>query len=74
MELLLTGILILAAVAAVITVAKRTASHKFKCNHCSKEFYIKWYKVIFTMHTDNEYELLCPLCNIKDWCTEQPKK
>lgn len=30
-------------------------------------------KVVATEHSDNEYMLVCPYCETKDWCTEQPK-
>lgn len=57
----------------VVLAAKKTASHKFKCRHCSEEFYINWPVVIITEHSDSEYRLVCPFCKTKDWCTQQPK-
>ena len=62
------------AVIIVVILAKRIASHTFKCKHCSKEFNIRWSKVIVTEHSDGEYMLVCPCCKTKDWCTEQPNK
>lgn len=62
------------AVAIVVILAKRIASHTFICKQCSKEFCIKWSKVIVTEHSDNEYLLVCPYCKTKGWCTEQQKK
>lgn len=63
------------AVAAVVisVAAKRIASHSFKCKHCNTEFRIKWPRVIITEHSSDEYKLVCPFCNTKDWCTEQRK-
>ena len=61
------------AIAIIVILAKRISSHTFKCKHCSKEFGIKWFNVIVTMHSDNEYMLTCPHCKTKDWCTEQSK-
>ena len=61
------------AIAIVVILAKRISSHTFRCKHCSKDFGIKWFKVIITEHSDNEYMLTCPHCKTKDWCTEQSK-
>lgn len=62
------------AVAVIVILAKCITSHNFKCKHCSKEFNIKWPKIIVTEHIDNEYMLICPYCKTKDWCIAQPKK
>lgn len=74
MEGLLAVLIPVAAVVIVVISAKCIASHTFKCNHCSKEFHIKWLKVVVTEHSDNEYMMTCPYCNTTGWCTEQPKK
>ena len=74
MEYLFAVLIPVVAVVIVVVVAKRIASHTFKCTHFSKEFKIKWSKVLVTEHSGNEYMLLCPYCNTKDWCTEQPIK
>ena len=74
MEYLFALLVPLVAVAIIVAVSKRIASHTFKCRHCSEEFRIKWWAVISTKHADNEYMLVCPCCNTKDWCTEQVKK
>lgn len=74
MEYLFTVLIPIVAVAIVVILSKRIASHTFKCKRCSKEFNIKWSKVIVTEHSDNEYMLVCPYCETKGWCTEQPKK
>ena len=71
--LFLSLIAVAAAAIAVILAAKSIASHTFKCKHCSGEFGIKWYKVIVTEHSDDEYMLVCPHCQTKGWCTQQPK-
>ena len=65
-----------AVVAAVIVVifAKYIALHTFKCKHCSKEFKLKWWTVVVSEHSGNEYMQVCPYCKTKDWCTELPKK
>ena len=62
------------AVGMVVILAKRTASHTFRCGHCSREFKIKWSKAVVAEHSDNEYMLVCPHCKTKGWCTEQLKK
>ena len=74
MEYLFAVLIPIVAVAIVVILAKRIASHSFKCKHCSKEFNIKWSKVVITEHSGNEYLLVCPYCKTKDWCTEQPTK
>ena len=74
MEYLFTLLIPIVAVTIVVILAKHIASHTFKCKHCSKEFHIKWSKVIVTEHFDNEYMLVCPHCKTKDWCAEQTIK
>ena len=74
MEYLFAVLIPAVAVVIVVVVAKCIASHTFKCKHCSKEFKIKWSKVLVTEHSGNEYMLVCPNCKTKDWCTEQPIK
>ena len=74
MEYLVTLLIPAIAVTVVVILAKRIASHTFKCKHCTKEFHIKWSKVIVTEHFDNEYMLVCPHCKTKDWCAEQTIK
>lgn len=74
MEHVLTVLIPAIAVTIVVISAKHIASHTFQCKHCSKEFKIKWSKVIVTEHSDKEYLLVCPYCKTKDWCTEQSKQ
>ena len=74
MELLSAVLIPIVAATIVVILAKRIASHTFKCKHCSKEFRIKWSKVIVTEHSDDEYMLVCPYYKPKDWCTERPAK
>ena len=73
MKYLLTALILIAAATIIVILARRVASHTFKCKHCSREFNIKWSRVVVTEHSDNEYMLVCPYCETKDWCTEQPK-
>ena len=74
MEYLFSALVPALAVAIVVIVAKRIASHVFRCRHCSNEFYITWSKVAFTEHSGNEYMLKCPYCKAKDWCVQQRGK
>jgi len=74
MKYLLTALILIAAAAIIVILAKRIASHTFRCRHCSKDFNIKWTRVVVTEHSDNEYMLVCPYCETKDWCTQQPKQ
>lgn len=64
---------ILAAVIAMIIIAKKMSKKLFKCKHCSKEFNINWTELAFATHSDNEYSLECPYCNKKE-CTIQNKE
>lgn len=73
MEYVLTALIPIVAVVIVVILAKRIASHSFQCKHCSKEFRIKWSKVIVTEHSGNDYMLVCPNCKTKSWCAKQPK-
>ena len=74
MDYLFTLLILMVAVTTVVILAKRIASHTFKCKNCSEEFNISWTKVIVTEHSDNEYMLVCPCCKTKGWCTEQLTK
>ena len=73
MEYVFTVLIPVIAVVTVIILSKRIASHTFRCKHCSKEFNVRWSKIIVTTHNGDEYKLLCPYCKTKDWCVEQPK-
>ena len=74
MELLFTVLIPLVAVASVIGISSRIASHSFRCKHCSQDFRIKWTRVLFTQHSGNEYLLACPHCKAGDWCRKQDTK
>ena len=71
MDFLLIALIFAIAAAVVVIIAKNIASHTFKCRHCSKEFHVKWSRIIITEHSGCEYRLVCPFCKVKDWCTEQ---
>lgn len=73
MEYIIAVLIPIVAVATVVILAKRIAAHPFKCKHCARTFSIKWSRVIVTEHSGNEYMLVCPHCNTRDWCTEQEK-
>ena len=55
MEYLFITLILIVAVTIIVILAKRIASHPFRCKHCSKEFSIKWSKVMVTEHFENEY-------------------
>lgn len=57
---------ILAALAAMIIIAKKLSKNLFKCKHCAKEFNTDWTNLVFVMHSDDEYSVKCPYCNKKD--------
>ena len=73
MELIFTILIPVAAVALIVILAMRIASHVFRCKNCSAEFKIKWMQVLITEHSDNEYMLVCPHCKKKAWCTMEKK-
>lgn len=73
MEYLISALIPIIAVAVVVVVARRIASHSFKCKQCSKEFHIKWYNVFTATHYNDDYMLTCPHCNVKGWCEMQSK-
>ncbi len=74
MEWLFAVLIPIAAIAVIVIVAKSIALHSFRCKHCSKEFKIEWPRVIITEHSGNEYRLVCPYCQKKDWCSAQVEK
>ena len=73
MEFLFIALIPVVSAVIVVILARRIASHTFKCNNCLKDFRIKWSRVLTAEHSDGEYMLVCPHCKTKDWCTEQPK-
>ena len=73
MEYLFALLIPALAVAVVIILACRIASHDFRCKHCKSTFRIKWTRVLRTVHSGDEYMLICPHCGVRDFCTEEPK-
>ncbi len=57
---------VLAAIAAILIVAKNLSKNTFKCKYCAKEFNVKWTELIFAMHSGNDYSIECPYCNKKE--------
>lgn len=74
MEHLVTVLIVAVAAVVIVMVAKRLASHPFRCEHCSKEFRVKWTRIMITAHVGNQYKLVCPHCKTKGWCERQTKK
>ena len=72
MEYFFTALIPVLAVICIVIVAKRIASHAFRCKHCSHKFHIPWQKVLFSIHSGDDYMLVCPHCNTKDWCVKTP--
>lgn len=64
---------ILAAIVAIFIVAKDLSKNLFKCKHCAKEFNVKWTKLVFVMHSDNEYSIECPYCHKKECIIQKSK-
>ena len=74
LEILLTALIPILAVAVIIILSMRIASRSFKCKKCDNEFHIKWTQVLVTEHSDDEYMLVCPHCKNKGWCKMEMKK
>ena len=71
MELLIVlGVVIAAVCIFCVLWAIQLSKHTFQCKSCSKEFTLNWRKLIFAIHADNEYEIICPYCNNKG-CIEK---
>lgn len=68
MEYVFTLVVPLIAVVVIYIICKQIASHTFVCKHCAKEFTIKWYQVLVSEHSSNDYKLVCPYCKSKSWC------
>ncbi len=43
------------------------SKHRFLCSQCNKEFYPKWYQVMFESHFGEYYKIKCPHCNKKEY-------
>ncbi len=41
------------------------SKHKFICSECNKEFYPKWYQVMFETHFGEYFKIKCPHCKKK---------
>ena len=41
------------------------SKHKFICSECNKEFYPKWYQVMFETHFGEYFKIKCPHCGKK---------
>ena len=43
------------------------SKRKFICSHCGKEFYPKWYQVMFETHFNDYFKIRCPHCDKKKY-------
>ena len=43
------------------------SKRKFTCSNCNKEFYPKWYQVMFETHFNEYFRIRCPHCNKKKY-------
>ncbi len=43
------------------------SKHKFICSVCNKEFYPKWYQVMFESHYFEYCKIRCPHCGKKKY-------
>ncbi|MBR3419363.1 hypothetical protein [Ruminococcus flavefaciens] len=71
--IIVTVIVILAALIACILWAMQLSKRSFQCKSCSKEFKVKWNKLLFAIHSDEYYEIKCPFCGNKG-CIEKDAK
>ena len=63
---MLIGALILIIVVAFIK-GLILSKHKFRCCMCNKEFYPKWYQVMFEAHYFEYFRIRCPHCGKKEY-------
>lgn len=43
------------------------SKHKFRCCMCNKEFYPKWYQVMYELHYFEYFKIRCPHCGKKEY-------
>lgn len=43
------------------------SKHKFRCCMCNKEFYPKWYQVMFETHYFEYFKIRCLHCGKKEY-------
>ena len=53
----------------IFTLIKGTilSKHKLICSECNKEFYPKWYQVMFETHFNNYFKIKCTHCGKKEF-------
>ncbi len=68
--IIILAIVLLSVVIAYILALKQISKHNFECKKCQNEFKVNWKKLLFVVHTDTCYEILCPDCNNKG-CIEK---
>lgn len=62
--------LVCAAIFIIITALLKgiiLSKHKFICSQCNKEFYPKWYQVMFETHFGEYFKIKCPHCGKKEY-------
>lgn len=71
MVLVCVAALVAAAALTGIVIARLQSRHVFRCKHCGGEFRPQWTQLLFEVHALREHKIRCPLCNVKDFCTDQ---
>lgn len=72
-EIIITAVVILAGLLASALYLRQLTKHKFQCEACSKEFNVKWSRLLYAVHFNDHYEIRCPYCNNKG-CIEKKDK
>lgn len=70
MDVIIVLIVVLVSlVIAYVLAIRQISQHTFQCKHCLKDFKVKWSRLLFVTHADNEYNIECPHCG-KKGCME----
>ena len=65
LTLIICGIAFVFAIIVALIKGFILSNHKFICSECNKEFYPKWYQVMFESHFGEYCRIKCPHCGKK---------
>ena len=68
-KLTLINIILAIVIIVVVILIKgiMLSKRKFICSYCNKEFYPKWYQVMFETHFFDYFKIKCPHCGKKKY-------
>lgn len=67
-------IILAAAAALVMIVAKAQSKHDFACANCGNTFQPKWTQLVFEVHAFDAHRLKCPFCKRTTLCKDIGKQ